>query len=868
MIEYISHFTQSEAVIVNRKLFFSAISVMLLALFAFVSSGGCGGSDNLASINPQIPDTPSTPDTPTDPDIPSVVEAIIGSEVTLGLDSNTNNKPDIFDFDGIRQLHSSSSGTELRATVPFMFWMESLPSPYSPYIITTELAAETDYTFEVSRNLADSLGARIPDIEIFDPSGKKVNPVLTVYPKEQPAMILFTFTPSVSGTYTVKICNADGNAEGDTDCVLFAYKEMHNSKGENGYYSRFTISDKDGSTIAEVSVPEIIQLRKMFLKSYPDYLDKVYSENPEQVDFLKDNLEEYYAWMAILESYAGIVPTTSDDLYEDEELSDSEYSDEVNAAASLGVTQIDTTVYNVPYVNEYKLGTGLMATTNLQPLSESGLEPFTLNVPSDKRAGATRFTYSFISSKEDYEQKMERNFKMGLATSALGVSAGVQSTNNLKFGLTSTTLVIHYEELEATYRDLPLNQYKLTEDALQTLSDDGSAAFRQEYGDYFVAGYQYGGMYEAHIAITTETTEQLEKVKSQFGASLNTMGASLSGDQGSGVSAELNFSKTTQETLTQNKAEICVEIKTIGAGKTSPTNIPLANSRDISAMGNVAEELMKFKNSMAESFSANTYVPVNVEFKRYRSLPGMRRRINAYIPVPSEHSSNIMSFNSEVVALRGYHSAISTLPASKMDTLSRDEYTRKFNAIVNPIKTGGNAFYENADQMAQTLPKVIDLSRELKIVGDRLSFYNMLVNAQEKELSRSGTTIPVANQPFNGVNGGCTGYKSFGLSTAVMKDLENGEDKSESYTAGEKLFTTNTWTPSYDAGKDYRYSWFQVTATNPNDSGRKVSNPPAVGKQKASFSFESGGTRTANWTIERQSIYMPRSLYPFFGLKD
>ncbi len=28
----------------NRKLFFAAMSVMLLALFAFVSVGGCGGS--------------------------------------------------------------------------------------------------------------------------------------------------------------------------------------------------------------------------------------------------------------------------------------------------------------------------------------------------------------------------------------------------------------------------------------------------------------------------------------------------------------------------------------------------------------------------------------------------------------------------------------------------------------------------------------------------------------------------------------------------------------------------------------------------------------------------------------------------------
>ena len=285
-------------------------------------------------------------------------------------------------------------------------------------------------------------------------------------------------------------------------------------------------------------------------------------------------------------------------------------------------------------------------------------------------------------------------------------------------------------------------------------------------------------------------------------------------------------------------------------------------------MNNVVEELAKFRNAMNASLNANTYVPVNVEFKRYRLLTGLRSKIDAYIPVPWEHSSNIMSFNSEVLAMRGYHSAVKDLPPSKMDSLVKDECTRKFNAIVNPIKAGGNAFYNSEKFIAETLPKVIDLSRELKFIGDRLTFYNMLVNAQAKESARVGSTMPVINQPFNGENGGNTGYKSFGLSSAVTDDFAKGKYDFETFTAGEQLLTTNEWKPSYDAGKDYRFSWFQVTARNENNSGRKVDNPPAVGKQRASFSFESGGTRTADWKIERQSIYMPRSLYPFFGLQD
>ena len=160
-----------------------------------------------------------------------------------------------------------------------------------------------------------------------------------------------------------------------------------------------------------------------------------------------------------------------------------------------------------------------------------------------------------------------------------------------------------------------------------------------------------------------------------------------------------------------------------------------------------------------------------------------------------------------------------------MDSLLKDEYERKYNAIVNPINAGGNAFYNSAERIAETLPKVIALSKELKLVGDRYAFYTMLVSAQKKEAEIAQKLPIVAAQSFGGINGGSTSYKSFGISTAVTADLAEGKYNSEEYKAGEKLFITNTWNPSYDAGTDKRFSWFQITATNPNDSGRKVNNP-------------------------------------------
>ena len=79
------------------------------------------------------------------------------------------------------------------------------------------------------------------------------------------------------------------------------------------------------------------------------------------------------------------------------------------------------------------------------------------------------------------------------------------------------TLVIHFEVTETDYRRLTTKGYndfafdnRLHKKAKKMNPD----RFRKEYGDYFVAGYQYGACYEASIAITTDTTEQLDEVKS------------------------------------------------------------------------------------------------------------------------------------------------------------------------------------------------------------------------------------------------------------------------------------------------------------------------------------------------------------------
>ena len=81
------------------------------------------------------------------------------------------------------------------------------------------------------------------------------------------------------------------------------------------------------------------------------------------------------------------------------------------------------------------------------------------------------------------------------------------------------------------------------------------------------------------------------------------------------------------------------------------------------------------------------------------------------------------------------------------------------------------------------------------------------------------------------------------------------------------------WEPQFtaktaDGGTDAVFCWIKVTANNTHDSERKVANSPAIGKNKAQFYFESGGTRYGQWTVELKTVRFPPDLYPFHGLQQ
>ena len=324
-------------------------------------------AQDAAAAHHQITLQHDSPDSPSGNAPAKNSGVVIGKVIRLGFDDDNDNKPDVLDFDGVQQLYINSSGGSASGVIPFMVWMKELATQTSPDIITTTLDAGTTYTIEVSKNFAEYFGARIPDVEITDPNGNAVSGVtLTTYPNTQPSMLLYTFTPAVSGTYTIKVCNANQNLEesdSKTDSVVFVYEELHNSAGENGYYARFVISNEDGSVQTEASMSDIIQLRKNFIEANPFYLDNVYGEdnddgtrnrNNEGGEDITQNKGGYDDYTHVLNFNAGIYNES-----EDEEAAASEFR-----ASDAGESSIPSMIVGIPYDNDYLLGRGFKGITN------------------------------------------------------------------------------------------------------------------------------------------------------------------------------------------------------------------------------------------------------------------------------------------------------------------------------------------------------------------------------------------------------------------------------------------------------------------------------------------------------------------------
>ena len=539
----------------HNKIFRSAIFLSLI-VFAVVSIGGCGGSSS--SFYPT--------DDGGEGGGGGIAEYSILDE---NYDTDGDGKINILDFDDIQSVSYGKNDViqDKKISIPSRHYLKGLKyvNAVSADSFVVDLTAGTEYTVEISKGEYYNfpIGDIIPSVEIINPKGDELNFLdpeqetstlsndvieLSAYPADNPYMICFTFKPAETGSYKINLSQAISPDIVEDNLTLFVYKELRGENGQGaGYYTQYKFKDKDGNLSAIINMADIMALREFYNELVNDFegyeeRDIYEDDNGNLIENListqQDPAELYLFYLRQFKQYYGIfddyIETQGDSEIEDSSkiylssLSDTDVN--IYGNGNTDATQIPSEIYGLVYADKFKLGAGFFAITGTKtPNDALELDEDDLPLPRRKRVKSLYKT-TFVSSQEDREKLSTTNVDASLQLGGFGFNAGYSGESSFKFGLTSTTLVIHYEQVEAKYRMLKNSAYSINPQGQSMLDRQGSKGFREEFGDYFVGGYKYGGTFDAFIKITTQTTEQLDKVKTKLSASFKGADDAVSAD--------------------------------------------------------------------------------------------------------------------------------------------------------------------------------------------------------------------------------------------------------------------------------------------------------------------------------------------------
>lgn len=695
-----------------------------------------------------------------------------------------------------------------------------------------------------------------------------------------------------------------GISADDDSCVLFIYEEMRGND-KAGYYTQFRSIDgsDDISGIAERD--DIAYLRQLFIDEVDyDYMSRVYgpylTDDPSgegaDISWAMEvaDVEDLLRMLGYIDAMQGIFTIDSDNSYwEDAEFSASApTSTPKKTSRRSPYTKIEPSVSGVPYESKYMLGRGFFGITGIQA-ANTAISSFKLPVPQ-KKSSTSNYTMKFASSYEEVKDISTTTVGGGLSVAGFGLGASYSKSKNFSSGLNSTTFVIHYEETENDPRRLNDNQYTLTQ-AAKTRLASGYNNFRNAYGDYFVAGYLYGGTFDAYIQITTKTSAQIDTIKTS-------LSGVKSSDKAEDFKANINFARELQNTLKKNNASISIEIRTSGINAANPNAksiTPKHGKNSLSSISDVFAEMMKFRTKLAAQKPAD-YPPIGIVLNRYKTIEAVSKQMEKDkaidgVPFAPAHSVKISELKDAIDELHGYYNVIDA--ANRRGDIDRtvyNNYKRQYNNTLNTMNYDPD-FFSDTQKVPAAIVTVTNLSKTLKALGDRYNFYEMLVESQKNEDNMfdrydrgqdDASDADTAYQPFGGHKGGSTGYNSYKISTAVTEDIEAGKNEVELNGRQAFLFmarrywgtsnhnmNSNTVDPSYTAytnngNRNAIFCYVRVRGDNDTDRHRRFTNRPIVGKNRMDFDFTSGWSENARWTVWYSTMHFPREKYPFRGLRD
>ena len=637
---------------------------------------------------------------------------------------------------------------------------------------------------------------------------------IDIIPPENPCVISYAFTAPQTGIYE------------------FTFREMEYSPVSYDLPYELRIYSADDDSVLKIgnitlTERELLDLQRVLL-SYADE----FNDDGLPVSF-RPEFDSEDVYMNMLQGF-----------FED--------SESISAAADNGAS-IKPVVYGVPYDVEFSGGRGFYATSGIASLSETAFVNFVMPTPKD---GAylpvvRLFETDEIITEEEHNRELELLDMSTFAMIKNALGERVQTAMNVRLAQISKNVVINYEVIEDQPRMVNVNDLQFSADALDLLKR--YTDFREEYGDYFVAGYRWGMRFRAVISVTSNNRSALDRVCSL----IKTM-ASKAGRR-SGYSSEVEDINSLAK---QYYIDISVEEMTVD-GK-GPRKIDRVSA---SSLGTVADALVNFSRQLNSS-TKDDYVPLIACFQRYREIPAAKDSIPALLPIPQSHFNAILEMNKMMFRARCSYNALMSIPLTHLvdGSTKRNEWSKEFNDLMNTTKNQLNYICDRESRANDYKSKFERLHEKYSALCERYVFYRRLVDEQKSQSSGFSNSDSDREEKISG------GFYTYSQSSAVMSDYGKYADKLHTNLVCKekpKILSTWTWKVEGDQyGTNWRYVWFEVRCRNTNKSKGEDQAYPTVGSKKVKWYFEGGCWRGVEWYFKNKIIRMAPNDYPFVGLKD
>lgn len=649
------------------------------------------------------------------------------------------------------------------------------------------------------------------------------------------SIIAVSFTPEKSGIYVLAVRKAD------------AYGEEKQEETPDEKFGFVMFNDTDGNCLDDVwdtkYTPE-------------DFIKVVSLLQPFMTGDLKDDKPiiggEILKWEYDDGSKDYVTPEETVSSYLGQTVNSAANSNSVNllgASNSNAASIMTSGLYDIPYINGfgmYDLGKGLNAVFG--PRSTTGEKQAAEMTAPDKSKYQGGFksstTMEFINTDTQLEKEVSNTSSVGVDTTigktALKASDKHSWANNTKFSENTTTLRIKYTRLSNEYLDG--KDVKLTAAAEAALDKDKSAdkaAFRREYGDYYLAGYQMGAQCVATLSITASSKQDITTIQNLLQASIGPV--TLSND------FQNKLTKILQNTT------ITYKCYTVGGGDVSFPEIKEGKSLEVvAAMISNVNEYMKSVNN-------ENMVVINCHFKHISTLTD---KFPATMPASREYFAKENRLYNLLWSMQARSNVLDSMDSSIFIPDERNKFKLKFSEFQSKI----NSIADESEMINNIDANLNEAQRrlnEMQTVIDRYYFWCKLMNQRKNWWWKDGF--------------GDYGYKTYPESPFVNADITNGYKRyTGSWHRGAYILRLVMWSPDEshrtekitNMGDAYRIVFASLQHGDHKfdtiwDKGWEEKNSLSFGGHTLFHYWKGGVWAGVDYDFEYIGAYMPYDKYPF-----